>query len=63
MRKEQSIGIDRRRQVIFLFAGLLRVQEGQFGEGEKLVSAGTLIGDGPMQLGQRSFGIRLEALR
>jgi hypothetical protein len=39
------------------------MQERQLGESEKLVSAGTPAGDSSVQLGQRSFRIRLEALR
>jgi hypothetical protein len=39
------------------------MKERQLGKGEKLVSAGTPIRDHGVQLSQRSFRIRLEALR
>ena len=63
VRKEQSIGIDSGCQVILSLSGPLRMQERQLGESEKLVSASPPTGNSSVQLGQRSFGIRLEALR
>src|SRR5262252_7361687 len=62
VREEKGIGVDRRRQGMWLLAGAQGPEEGHLGEGEQNIRIGLPGCDGTVQAGERSFRVSVKAL-